>query len=782
MPLTARWPRIIVRLFAITALAVSVKAAEKPDAIDQTVAPYFRPFQNELATISPDGRHVAMTENGRNAAISVVSIDDREAKRYVIGDHRDEGVQQLQWVSATRLVFTTRSRAVAVIDLGDEEIKPMLLSRDLDAYRPKPILGQRREQRIVTADMAADPSSSIITEPRMSEKTHTIEEALAEAGSSGDLFDAKADIGGGRRLHPFLLGAKPDAPDIVLVEIRTEDLLAFRRGDHRDLTLPGNYYVSDSPGGVPPDSSNGEIQPINGYASYRVDYVPPPLVVLEVDTKKRRTREVANDETWRRAWPDQQGRLRLVLDQRGSTYRYLYRAADASKWVTLDSFAKTPASLGFNIAPEGLLRPRSVPLGFDAEGKNLFFASNVNHDTFTLRSIDLVTGQLSEFELNSAQFDVIEPTAVSADMVLRFDPKSRKLAGVRFSSALRRTFWIDPEIAGLQAGLSKKLSPQHADVLEWDANRTRFLIEVSGDDNPGEFLVYDSVAKKLIRCGERAPWLTEEMRNPARAFEIVGNGGRHVSGHLTLPRKPRVTPAPVLIYFHDGPWFSDAPDFNRGAQAFAALGFAVLQLNHRGSSGLGRSHLTAISGGLDRAVLDDVQTALAGLTKGNVPVNPRLVAALGNGVGGYLAVRMAQLAPETFRCAVAINAPGDLDAWIGSGDVAPTLMTLVRRDYFGADRASLRAQSATAAGAAMKTPVLVVHAADDAYVPIALGRALYNAVKAGSPQTAFLELPREGHTGWSPATTAKLFAELGRFFNATVYKTGVEIGKPKVVP
>jgi dipeptidyl aminopeptidase/acylaminoacyl peptidase len=142
---------------------------------------------------------------------------------------------------------------------------------------------------------------------------------------------------------------------------------------------------------------------------------------------------------------------------------------------------------------------------------------------------------------------------------------------------------------------------------------------------------------------------------------------------------------------------------------------------------------------------------------------------------------MTQLAPETFRCAVAINAPGDLEAWRANLDTTPTILADLREQFFGTEREALRAQSALAAAPTTKAPVLVVHGTDNAYVPVSLGRELYRALKNGSPETAWLELPGEGHGGWSEKTTARLFAELGRFFNATIYNYGVEVRKPEVV-
>jgi dipeptidyl aminopeptidase/acylaminoacyl peptidase len=777
--------RCSIAITLLFVLPATAPAAEPTDAIDDTVADFFRPFQNDLATLAPDGRHLAMTETLRDKPpiIVIVNLDDRTSQRYAVASDAEHAVLQLQWVTPKRLVFTTRSRAVGALELESGEIKALLRSRDLDGFQPDPILGPRSHNAIITPDMEAD-ASRVTPLDFDTRREITVREALAQARVTGDLFGSDSKRDAGRALRPFLLGLKPGAANTVLIELRTDgDLYAYRRGERTQLTVGGNVYIADR--NAPPPSSISDLGGDDGrrgeYATYSVDVSPPPLVVLELDTAKGRTREVAVEQNWRRVWLDHQGRLRIALEQQGKRFRYLYRDADAKKWIPLDSVAKTPTPLGFTAGADTLLGARSVPLGFDGNGRSLFIATNVGRDTFALRALDLANGQLQEFEVGHDRYDMIEPTVLTAGDVLRFDRHTHSLAGVRFAAARRDTQWFDKGMTALQAQLNKQLAPQRGELREWNADRTRFLVEVAGPGDPGGFLVVDTANGKMIRCGERAPWLTEAKRNVTREFDLLTDGGQRLAGYLTLPQKPRLSPPPVLVYFHDGPWFSDPPLFNRGAQALAALGFAVLQLNHRGSSGRGRSHLNAIDGSLDRVVLQDIQAMLTRAAAGKLPINTKMVATLGNGIGGYLAVRMAQLAPETFRCAVAINAPGDLDAWRTHPETAPTVLADLRQHAFGTDREALRAQSAVTAGPTTRAPVLVVHGTQNAYVPISLGRDLYRALKKGAEETAYLELPGEGHGGWSEKTTAKLFAELGRFFNATIYTYDVKLRTPEVV-
>ncbi|MBI5690806.1 MAG: prolyl oligopeptidase family serine peptidase, partial [Verrucomicrobia bacterium] len=757
---------------------------ERADAIDEKVAAYFRPFEFELATLAPDGSQVALARHGRegNIGILIVDVDGRSSRQHAIANGVEHALQQLLWLSPKLLAFTTRSRAVGVLDLAKGEIKPLLLSRDFDSYQPDPQLGARNRNVMQTPDMEAGPSP-LPAGPLEQRREMSMQEALALAHVSGDLFGSESTRDGGRSLRPYLLGSKSGSTTTVLLEVRSDTEL-YRRGERRQITVPGNVYVFDRSSSIPASREElGSETALSAYASYDVDYLPPPLVVLELDTSKGRVKEILREDNWRRVWLDHKGEPRLALDQQGRRYRYLHRTTGSQKWVPLEALAKTATPLGFTAAAESLLAPRSVPLGFDANGSVLYIATNASSENFILRALDLTTGQLNAVEIGHPRYDLIEPTALTAGDVLRFDRHTGALAGVHFAAASRLTQWFDPRLAELQAVLQKKFAPARCEVREWNRERTRFLVELSGPDDAGRFVVADPAAGKLVNCGERASWLPAEQRNSTHEFDFVAENGRRLAGFITQPRQSRLNPAPLLIYFHDGPWFSDAPVFNRGAQALASLGFSVLQLNHRGSSGLGRTHLRAIDGGLDRAVLEDVQTFLhrIGHSTKSGP-NSRLVAALGNGVGGYLAVRMAQLAPETFRCAVAINAPGDLDAWLSHPDETPTLLADLRRHFFGNDRAALRAASAIAAGAGTKVPVLVVHGTGNAYVPYSMGRELFQALKHSSDETAFLELRGAGHGGWSDTETARLFAELGRFFNATIYRYDVKIRTPQVVP
>ncbi len=777
----AKYERFARRLLAalLTVASMAGAHAAKPDAVAETVAPFFRPYQSEVAALAPDGRYLAYDSHQRaEASIILLDLTDLSSRRFVLtdGSRRSDRIVQMTWMSPTRLAFVLRSRAVGSIEVEKGEVKALLTAKDLRQFQPGTQIGARRQMRSPTPDMPADGSRgnfSNILSPRVQ-----VDSAPVDSLVYGDLFNDDTDHSISRTLVPFLMGARQADAAKLLVEVRmNRDPLDDYTDEIRKLTLPGNVIVTNfgvpQPEDAPVDTST--------YGEQTLTRPLPPDVLLEIDAKSGRRRVALSRSNWLRMLTDQEGRPRLALDASRVRRRYLYRDAQSKQWTPLERVVKDDIAHGFTLSPQAMLGPRSVPLGFDFDGTTLYYASNVVHDTFALRSLDMSTGRSTDAEIAIERADLVEPADLIRDDVLVFDPHLRRLAGVRFTSAMRATFWLDGELAQIQAAISKELAPRQCEILEWDAERNRFLVDVSGPGEPGGFHIFDRARNKFFACAARAPWLTEKILNDAHPIAFAASDGRKLSGFITLPRRPRVDPPPVLVYFHDGPWFCDRPVFNRGAQALAGLGFAVLQINYRGSGGFGRAHLTAIQGGWDQIVMEDMKAALE-WSADNYRVNARMVAAFGNGFGGYLAVRAAQLDPESVRCAVAINAPSDLAAWSEAHAEGQRFRTGVRRKFFGEDRAALKAGSALAAAASTTRPVLVVHAAENAYVPVSMGRALYHALKKQDPACAYLELSDEGHGGWSDASTERLFAELGRFFNATIYNYSVEVGPATAEP
>jgi pimeloyl-ACP methyl ester carboxylesterase len=317
----------------------------------------------------------------------------------------------------------------------------------------------------------------------------------------------------------------------------------------------------------------------------------------------------------------------------------------------------------FDVRPETWFGERSYPLAFDFDPDVVYIASSIGRDTYGIYSLNLRTRERVDLAPDVTGVDLAngDPSATSG--ILVFDEHERRLVGIRYSSLRPRTRWLDPELAEFQAIVDAEL-PRHAvEILSWDEERTRFVLRVSSEEDPGAIYIYNRGEERALeQFRSRAPWLASTELNASTSFAFRTTDGVQLSGYVTLPKDSIVDPPPLLIYCAPGLWDRAAPGFNREAEMLADMGLVVMRLNYRGSAGLGRNHLTAIQEGIDTIPIQDL-IAAANWLAASRPVDLTRVIVMGEGFGGYLALKAVQTRPDVFRAAIGINAPTNLTAW-----------------------------------------------------------------------------------------------------------------------
>jgi dipeptidyl aminopeptidase/acylaminoacyl peptidase len=748
----------------------------------------FRPFETDQVTLSPDGRHLAYTERaGEKLDLVIRDLDANRLVRVPVGEARAEemsGAKEktpahltfLQWATTERLVFNLNDRNIWSVKADGTGAKRLA---DPTEFAPPPAFTGPQ----VTGENAAISSADAPGLPR-------------------PILGTLAAVD-----QPVRIIALPRGDKYVYVE-------AEMKGRGNDLSFnPGNAGVTQTPGW-------------NGH----------PRGVLRVDVNNGRTKD------WGEAEPradyllaDQQGRprvSRVPAGQRALESEFTYADAKGGKWQPLDRLP-VAAGLNFQLSPQLRLGARSVPLAFDYNPDLLYFASNTGRDTYGVYALDLKKKQRTDVAVETAAADFIDPTAAHSSPLV-FDHARRALVGVRYTGAERATAWLDPELTEVQGILKAALPGRTAEILEWDDARTRYLVFASSHSDPGTYYLFHRETNRLDEIMARAPWLPEYARNRSISFGFVSPQGVPLTGYLTLPQRPRLKRAPLVALCHDGPWSRDQPGYNRWVQALASMGFAVVQVNYRGSTGFGQKHLQALRAGPDTVALADITAAVDWVLKTNT-VHPKLVALMGEGYGGYLALRGLQLYPEKFRCAVTVNAPTDLAAWVNpateteaslglavamptdsepftsGGETAerksesqernPTLSpddsslsnvgvlgrapptgrvytAELRQAFFGSDFARLRAVSPAGQPELVKNPVMVIQS--DRAVTYG-GRSFAQAVNRAGRTAVFAGLS-EDEAADLPQARAALFEQVEAFLNEHIYKYSVKLGETVVLP
>jgi acetyl esterase/lipase len=567
---------------------------------------WFQPDRVQQATLAPDGRHLAYTvHEDEKTTIVLVDVDDPSKGATVpVGED------------------------AVIHDSHDTEKTPMRI----------PFLGWAGPSRLVfSAEITSIP---VVDIRRINPPTNVVV-----------VYAVDAD---GRNLTKL-------ANDDDLALVSTSDTPDENTNGSDSLDLPREPRVVGFMAGDPDSVLVEAVRPALGTATNDPNLygrLATGLFRINVRTGKRQV--MHEQDVNGGLLYDRQGNARIELirpiDKRVQTFIYLAPPRGQADGKGLDKL------IGDDISPDNYLGPRTFPVGFDYDPNILYVASNVGRDTYGLYAVDLRAGRRTPVALENPSFDLADFQAPFSDSALVFDRSRHQLAGVRFAGLEESTQWLDADLAGVQSELAGKFPGRSVRIVDWDDSRTRFLTLVFGAGDPGRYFVFHRPENRLVQFLRRAPQVDLDETNPAAPFEFDTPEGVHLTGYLTLPRAPIVKPPPLLVYCHPGPWERIEPGFNRDAQVLAAMGFVVVQVNYRGSAGFGTQYREAPRSGLDRVPIEDMRAAIAWVTARN-PIDRKRVALLGQGFGGYLALRALQLYPDDFRCAVAINAPTDLEAW-----------------------------------------------------------------------------------------------------------------------
>jgi dienelactone hydrolase len=427
-----------------------------------------------------------------------------------------------------------------------------------------------------------------------------------------------------------------------------------------------------------------------------------------------------------RFYTDEEGELRLAAAlQEDATYRYFLRdrAAD-SGWREITKLA------GFTAA--------SRPVAFVAKRRTVELWEPLGAG-FGFYAVSVETGERKLL----GKTEVAPPRAF-----LRERDGGEALA---FESQPDLPTWevLDGAhpLAKALDGLLSASEGMNARIVSVTEDARLALAYVYGDRQPGRWLLLDVAKHSAEPVLEARPWIDPSQMAEMQAFHINVSDGLRIHGYVTYPRglAPGAK-APLIVLPHGGPFgLRDHWEFDPVVQLLASQGFAVLQVNFRGSGGYGAAFVEAGWRHWGDRMIEDLLDATRWVVKKG-KVDGGRMCTYGVSYGGYAALQAVSLAPDLFRCAVGNAGVYDLtrveenDEWVTSGRTRGYFRTTL-----GEDQAALKATSPVFHADKIKVPVLLIHGGRDQRVPIVHAEKLRDALTALGRPPAWLEEPLEGH-------------------------------------
>jgi dipeptidyl aminopeptidase/acylaminoacyl peptidase len=439
--------------------------------------------------------------------------------------------------------------------------------------------------------------------------------------------------------------------------------------------------------------------------------------------------------------------------QNNARPRFAYGAND--KWEAI-LFRLDDSSGEWRRVPDKGLGRTYVPFAFTPDDRAFYVTHSEKGGPTALVLEDANSGQRKEIASDPlGNIDLME-----------FSSRPERPFAVGTSTGIPKLRYIDENAP--DAVLHKTLSAQFPDAFVHFVNFTddgqKLLFSVASDRDPGSYYLFDKKTGKADLLLSNMPLIDPDAMAERKPVSFNARDGLTITGYLTMPRNPANKKLPLILLPHGGPFgIADEWYFDTDAQFLASRGYAVLQVNYRGSGGRGIGFEEAGYRGWGGKLLEDLADGVKWAAK-RADVDGGRVCVYGVSYGAYAALMLPAREPSMFKCSIGMagvyNLPRMYD---DEGVKGEKFATNYLKKTMGEDRSALDAASPTALAAAIKVPVLLVHGTKDKVAPIVHGEMMRDALaKAGHP-AEWIEVANEGHGFYDSERRKQYYQKLEAF-------------------
>jgi len=439
---------------------------------------------------------------------------------------------------------------------------------------------------------------------------------------------------------------------------------------------------------------------------------------------------------------DNKGNIRIATTTDGINAGVLYRSNDKEPFEELIS---TNFKESFS------------PLFFDYDDKVLFVSSNLGRDKSAIVKYDPETKK----ELGL----VYEHQEVDVSSLLR--SKKRKLiTGVVYTTDKSHYHFFDKERKNLQEKLEARFPGYEVSLAGQNREEDKMLIYTGNDRNYGSYYFYDQKSGDIKKLADISPWLKESDLAEMKPIKYMARDGKVINGYLTLPKGIPAKNLPVIINPHGGPWARDEWGFNPEVQFLANRGYAVLQMNFRGSVGYGREFWEASFKQWGKTMQDDITDGVKWMTDQGI-ADPKRIAIYGASYGGYATLAGITLTPDLYACAVDYVGVSNLFTFMST--IPPYWKPYLDMMYEMVGDPEKDKELMTAASPVfhvdkIKCPLFVAQGANDPRVAKAESDQMVEALKERGIDVPYMVKDDEGHGFANEENRMDFYKEMERFF------------------
>lgn len=404
-------------------------------------------------------------------------------------------------------------------------------------------------------------------------------------------------------------------------------------------------------------------------------------------------------------------------------------------------------------------RESLAPLFFDFNNQHIVYAtSNLGRDKSVIIRFDMHTGK----ETGDIIFEHPE-VDVSG---LSYSKKRKVLTHIAYTTDKNHYHFLDEKRANLQKRLETELG--HYEVYITSANKAedKFMIRTYSDRSLGAYYFYDEQTDRLEKLNDVSPWIDEDDMSSMQPVVFKSRDGLTIHGYLTLPKRKTPKNLPIIVNPHGGPWHRNGWGFNPEVQLMASRGYAVFQINFRGSTGYGRQFWESSFKQWGQSMQDDITDGVRWLIDEGI-ANPEKVAIYGGSYGGYATLAGVTYTPDLYCCAVDYVGVSNLLTFLNT--IPPYWKPYLDMMYEMVghpehDLEMMQACSPALHSDKIKAPLFVIQGANDPRVNIDESDQIVRSLRARGIEVPYMVKYNEGHGFYNEENKFEVYRVMMGFF------------------
>jgi dipeptidyl aminopeptidase/acylaminoacyl peptidase len=446
---------------------------------------------------------------------------------------------------------------------------------------------------------------------------------------------------------------------------------------------------------------------------------------------------------------DHDGNLRVAITSDGVNTSLLYRDSES------ESF-KTILTTDFKV--------RVDPLFFTFDNKNLYVASNRNRDKSAIYTFDITETQEKELIFENDQVDVSG---------LMYSKKRKVLTGVSYTVAKREIFFFDDWRKDIQNKLERKFPGYEVGITSFSKDEKNAVVVTYSDKSRGTYYSYDVEKNELNELAKISPWLNEDHMAEMKPITYTSRDGLTIPGYLTLPVGSGGKNLPFVVHPHGGPWARDSWGYNSEVQFLANRGYAIFQMNFRGSTGYGRKFWESSFKQWGKTMQDDITDGVNWLIDQGI-ADPDRIAIYGASYGGYATLAGLAFTPDLYTCGVDYVGVSSLFTFMESMPPYWELYRSMMYEMVGHpenDKEMLASASPLLHVENIKVPLFIAQGANDPRVKKGESDQIVEALKARGIEVPYMVKDNEGHGFYNEENQFDFYREMEKFLEKYLTKS-----------